>query len=291
MEYGQDQAPWEGIVPKPLLAMSSFTSKFPLVGSQLPGPVSCQKKQVILISLTLILAFFSTRTCAQIAKFIGGPQQVCLNQAVNYDTGPSTCNDSYWKVTYQDGTPVLDYQASICGALEHPYFNYNTSYITIRLQQTTVCQTQPFFYMYQNLPVAFKIPGRYTIKAVPRGRVESPLGSLCNDAQIDVYVGALPIANVALTGPTTVGYCGPVTYSIPNLGNVDYNWTVSSNLGFATNFQTTTTPTATFNLNAFTGYQCGTLTVSTVPRCAGELGQSKQFSICRGYTLSDLSPR
>lgn len=238
------------------------------------------KKNLIIFSLFLFP--ISNEALAQIDKDINGPRYACVNVPVSYTTGPAVCEQNYWRVTYQ-GNPVLDYQPSGCA--QNTYFYYNQSVININSPLSLTCNAQPFFNIYQQLPITFKLPGIYTIEATPKGKVEGA-PSFCNSESTTIYVGSAAIGNYALTGSTQLSNCaGQASFSVPDAGHVNYQWSLSSNLRPNVATINTASPAVTFNLNAFSivGNECGTLTLTTISKC-GDPNQTKSWPLCRGVT-------
>ncbi|MDO1451359.1 T9SS type A sorting domain-containing protein [Rhodocytophaga aerolata] len=245
--------------------------------------------------LTVFLVTLSSLSQAQIAKFIGGPQSVCVNQPVNYDSGPALCVESYWRVKH-NGVTVLDYGAldTRCAPYARPYTTYLNNVIDIRVTPSICALSgRTYFYMYNNLPITFKLPGTYTIEAIPKGRVEG-IGSGCNNAQITVQVGPQTIGST-ISGATAVecNFGGTKIYSVPANPSATFTWSADAALNAAMQSQSGNTATIKFNSTSNTnasGYvrvtvtDCGVSTTRTllVKRTAPPSGMNGPYNICVG---------
>jgi hypothetical protein len=245
-----------------------------------------QKKNLVAI-IFMILITGDAFSQGVIDKDINGPRYTCVNVPVNYTTGPALCESNYWKVTYE-GNPVLDHRPASSCTVAATYFLYNQSIIDVRSTPSALCDAQRWFNIYQTLPITFKLPGKYTVTAIPRGRIEDSQGSFCQDETITVYVGSASITSSALNGSTQLSNCAlTASYSVADAGNVEYQWSMSSSLRPQSALITTASPNVTFSLNAFSvvGNICGSLTLTTISKC-GEPNQTKSWNICRGVTAN-----
>lgn len=151
--------------------------------------------------------------------------------------------------------------------------------------------------MYTRLDITFLQPGTYKITAVPRGKVESSLGSACSEAEKTVYVGPQTVGNIS--GPTSL-LCDPSgtpTYTITGNPKAVYNWSADAALRYRNPPVITATATgssARFTADpgtiGATGFvrvtvtDCGVTTTRTlsVTRTAPPTGMSGPSSICVG---------